>query len=356
MNIHSASNLPLAAVNRVPRNGFTGARVLVVGDIMLDRYIFGDVSRISPEAPVPVLAVKNQRAVAGGAGNVALNIAGLKAQPWLAGVVGEDSPADQLTGILQEHGVDTKVIVTEAGRPTTCKTRIMCGNHQIVRMDDESAAPLKPGTLERLLAAVVSVLEENCQAVILSDYAKGVLGANFTRSVIQACVARSIPVLVDPKRTDYSPYAGATCITPNLKEFKQAVLPFAREDQDFSSLGLELLARLQSKTLLVTQGADGMTLFSGGHSYHLPALAEEVFDVSGAGDTVISTVATALASGLDMLTAVQLSNIAASLVVRKAGTAPVAWDDLSEIVFRGYTRFEPGSQTEVPEEPRISAQ
>lgn len=340
MNIHSGSALPPAIAATLSRDGFAGTRVLVVGDLMLDRYILGDVSRISPEAPVPVLAVKRERVVAGGAGNVALNIAGLKADAILAGVVGEDSAAGRLMNILAENKIDVSGVVTESIRPTTCKTRVMCNNHQIVRMDEESSEALTTATGEQLFQKVTAILDQGCDAVILSDYAKGVLGAGFTRKVIAACSSRSIPVLVDPKRSDYTPYSGATCITPNLKEFKAASIAIAMEEHAMSVAGFELLQRLECKTLLVTQGADGMTLFTGEHSYHYPALAEEVFDVSGAGDTVISTVATALGSGLDMLTAVQLSNIAASLVVRKAGTAPIAWDDLSELIFHNYDHHE----------------
>ena len=334
MNIHSGSALAPSATATIPRAGFTGTRVLVVGDLMLDRYILGDVSRISPEAPVPVLAVKRERVVAGGAGNVALNIAGLQARAILAGVVGDDTAGQRLLNILAESGIETGGIVTEQERPTTCKTRVMCGNHQIVRLDEESSAGLSAATAEQLLQKVIAILDEGCHSVILSDYAKGVLGAAFTRQVIAACTARSIPVLVDPKRSDYTPYSGATCITPNLKEFKAASVAIAMEEHEMSAAGFELMQRLRCQTLLVTQGADGMTLFSGEHSYHFPALAEEVFDVSGAGDTVISTVATALGAGLEMLTAVQLSNIAASLVVRKSGTAPIGWDDLAAVIFR----------------------
>lgn len=340
MNIHSASALPPSIAATIPPDGFAGTRVLVVGDLMLDRYILGDVTRISPEAPVPVLAVKRERVVAGGAGNVALNIAGLKAHAILAGVVGEDAAGQQLLNILAENDIEAAGIVTEAGRPTTCKTRVMCDNHQIVRLDEESSAALAAATAEQLFQKITAILDAGCHSVILSDYAKGVLGAAFTRQVIAACTTRSVPVLVDPKRSDYTPYSGATCITPNLKEFKAATIAIAMEEHEMSAAGSDLLQRLQCQTLLVTQGADGMTLFSGGHSYHFPALAEEVFDVSGAGDTVISTVATALGSGLDMLTAVQLSNLAASLVVRKSGTAPICWEDLSQVIFRGAEQHE----------------
>lgn len=353
MNIHSGPTLSPSIAATIPPDGFTGTRVLVVGDLMLDRYIIGDVTRISPEAPVPVLTVKGERVVAGGAGNVALNIAGLKARAILAGVVGEDPAAQRLLQLLAEHEIEVSGVVSESTRPTTCKTRVMCGNHQIVRMDEESVEALTTAAGDELFQKVISILDEGCHSVILSDYAKGVLGAGLTRKVIAACSSRSIPVLVDPKRSDYTPYSGATCITPNLREFKAASIAIAMEEHEMSVAGFELLNRLQCKTLLVTQGAEGMTLFTGEHSYHFPALAEEVFDVSGAGDTVISTVATALGSGLEMLTAVQLSNIAASLVVRKAGTAPVRWDDLSEVIFRDQERHDAVSSFGHPKEVAV---
>jgi D-beta-D-heptose 7-phosphate kinase/D-beta-D-heptose 1-phosphate adenosyltransferase len=354
MNIHSVTAFPASAALGIPRNGFANARVLVVGDVMLDRYILGDVSRISPEAPVPVLAVKRRRMVAGGAGNVALNIAGLNAHAVLAAVVGADKEAEQLLDLLKENDVNASAIVVDPDRPTTCKTRVMCGNHQIVRMDEESTATLNRSTAALLLDGIASVLNEGCQAVILSDYAKGVLGADFTRRAIAVCISHSVPVFVDPKRSDYSPYAGATCITPNLKEFRAAATAIGMEEHELSTAGIELLTRVQSKALLVTQGAEGMTLFSGDHSYHYPALAEEVFDVSGAGDTVISTLATAIGAGLDMPTAVQLSNIAASLVIRKAGTAPIQWDDLAEMIFSNYRSAE-AARADSPEQslPRL---
>jgi D-beta-D-heptose 7-phosphate kinase / D-beta-D-heptose 1-phosphate adenosyltransferase len=277
--------------------------------------------------------VKQHRAVPGGAGNVALNIAGLHAHASVVGVCGDDAAGEELAGLLRERGIEAAGLVIGSGRPTTCKTRVMCGNHQIVRLDEESTTPVKASTAGLLLRAVHSALDQDCQGIILSDYAKGIFSADFTREVIRAGSARGVPVLVDPKRSDYVPYAGATCVTPNLKEFKAASMLLGLGDEDLSAAGLAMLERIQCQALLVTQGSGGMTLFSGGSCDHFPALAEEVFDVSGAGDTVISAFATALASGIDLLTSVQLANIAASLVVRRTGTAPIDWAALAGVVF-----------------------
>lgn len=338
MNVHSSKALDSGLAAVMPRGGFTASKVLVVGDLMLDRYVFGDVTRISPEAPVPVLTVRGQKTTAGGAANVVLNVAGLNATVAVAGLIGDDSAGSRLKEIFAGHGVDTSALVTASGRPTTCKTRVMSGNHQIVRMDEEvsSEPPVRiVRTLhERFLSAV-----QGASAVILSDYAKGVLGDTFTRSIIAACRTRKIPVLVDPKSTDYSRYSGATCVTPNLKEFKAAVGDASVPDENIPAVGQRLRLDLGSEALLVTRGADGMTLITREHSHHFPALAQEVFDVSGAGDTVIATIATALAAGLDLVNAAKLANVAASVVVRRAGTTPIDWAALSTQIFTKESRL-----------------
>jgi D-beta-D-heptose 7-phosphate kinase/D-beta-D-heptose 1-phosphate adenosyltransferase len=332
MNMHSGSSLLPQIPPNLLRDGFSRASVLVVGDLMLDRYILGDVTRISPEAPVPVLTVREQRTVAGGAANVALNVAGLRARVLVAGVIGNDISGERLKEVLAESDIDVEAVVTDSSRPTTCKTRIMCDNHQIVRMDEEFIEDLQSRFSELLLQKIDSVLEGQIDAVILSDYAKGVLTVELVQKVIAACTRKGVPVLVDPKRTNYSAYSGATCVTPNLKEFKNALTAMAIEPHDIPGGGNLLRERLKCGSLLVTQGAHGMTLVTPDHSYHFAALAEEVFDVSGAGDTVIATLATALAAGLNLTRAVQLANLAASAVVRRAGTAPIDWETLAELV------------------------
>ncbi len=332
MNIHSSLAFDLSLAEELPVDGFRDASVLVIGDLILDKYILGDVTRISPEAPVPVLTVRGERFAAGGAGNVALNVVGLNARAILAGVVGCDVAGERLLAIMAHSDVNTTAVIADPDRPTTSKTRVMCQNHQIVRMDHEVCDEIAPSVCERLYAGVLKLLDKGISAVILSDYAKGVLTVHLTESLIEACNQRRIPVLVDPKRSDYTPYSGATCLTPNWKEFKAALHAMAIQDADTIGAAARLRERIRCTDLLVTQGAGGMTLITPSHAHHFPALAEEVFDVSGAGDTVIACLAVALAGRCSMLTAVQIANAAASIVVKRAGTAPIEWESFYRLV------------------------
>ncbi len=317
----------------LPRNGFSEVRALVVGDLMLDQYVDGEVHRISPEAPVPVLSVRKRRDVAGGAANVALNVLGLRARAVLAGVVGNDPAGERLCQILRESGCDLDCVTAVQSRPTTSKTRIISGNHQIVRLDEEITEKLPSAMEEELLQRVVERLGcEDIQAVIFSDYDKGVLSGSLPSSIIKECQRRRIPVLVDPKRHDYIAYQGATCVTPNHKEFLGAIASLGLRGSALNTAGPKLREHLGCQGLLVTQGADGMTLFGPGLIQHFAAIAEEVFDVSGAGDTVIGTLGVALGSGLPVSEAVELANAAASLVVKRVGTSPVDWQSLSRLL------------------------
>ena len=328
MNVHSTHVLDASVFSRIPKDGFSNSRLLVVGDLMLDRYVVGEVTRISPEAPVPVLAMRKERTVAGGAANVALNITGLRANVIVAGVIGRDAAAARLIEILSQNGISDDCIMEDLTRPTTSKTRVMCDNHQIVRIDSEATQDLSQEIAAELSTRIEALLDERVDAVLLSDYAKGVLTCQLTREIITGCLSRDIPVLVDPKRLDYTRYLGATLITPNQKEFETALGTMSIPLGNIGASGALLRNRLNCETLLVTQGAHGMTAITSDHFHHFPALAEEVFDVSGAGDTVIATVGTCLAAGLDVISAVQVANVAASLVVRRAGTVPVEWEDL----------------------------
>lgn len=321
------------ALRAVPKTGFSGVNVLVVGDVMLDQYVDGEVNRISPEAPVPVLSVRKRRCVPGGAANAALNVAGLKAHVALAGIVGADQSGQTLRELLSEAGMDVDCVITVPSRPTTSKTRVISGTHQIVRLDEEVTDLLHDDCERELIEKVISHLDRRTfGAVILSDYGKGVLSNACPQVLIHECRRRGIPVLIDPKRIDYAPYRGATCITPNQKEFHAAVAAAGISGHDFNLAGLTFQEQLQCSALLVTQGGEGMTLFTSGQAKHLPALAEEVFDVSGAGDTVVATLGVALGFGLDFLSAVELANASASIVVRRAGTTPVAWSDVCELL------------------------
>jgi D-beta-D-heptose 7-phosphate kinase / D-beta-D-heptose 1-phosphate adenosyltransferase len=314
-------------------NGFRGTTVLIVGDLMADCYVSGDVHRISQEAPVPVVAVRQHRWAAGGAANVAMNVAGLRGTAIVAGIAGNDLGGRRLTAILNDHAIRTDGVVIDPHRPTTCKTRVMSGAHQIVRLDEEVTTDLDPRQEAELLARIVGILDERPHAVVLSDYAKGVLTDAILAALIAAGRDRGVPVLVDPKKPDYRRYARATCVTPNFPEFQHALLTMALPRGDFAESGHYLRQAIGTDFLLVTQGADGMTLFrADGQTRHLPALAQEVFDISGAGDTVVATLATCVGAGMEMETAMALANAAASIVVAKVGTAPIHWDDLAQLL------------------------
>lgn len=315
-------------VGQLPKGGFPDTVLLVIGDLMLDRYVVGNVDRISPEAPVPVVKVTRERATAGGAGNVALNLANLGVRTLVAGAIGDDAAGKALLRILVDRQIDVSAVVHVPERPTTCKTRVMSGNHQIVRLDEEQTDDLTEAVSHALIERVSTLLAHGVQGVIISDYAKGTLTSIVLRQVIAECSQRGLPVLVDPKRSDYSVYAQATCLTPNVKEFHAAAAAMGIPHPDIASGGGAMRERLRCPMLLVTQGAQGMTLVLEEGTHHFPALAEEVFDVSGAGDTVIATFATGITAGLPAHIAAELANIAASQVVRKVGTAPVIWDEL----------------------------
>lgn len=305
---------------------FTRARVLVAGDIMLDRYWHGPTGRISPEAPVPVVRVTDLEDRPGGAANVSLNMAALGAEPALVGVTGEDEAERILRERLQAAGVSCH-FQQAPGRPTITKLRIISRQQQLIRLDfEESFADLDPAPFE----AQVREALEGCGALVLSDYQKGAL--RDCQALIRLARDRSVPVLVDPKGTDFARYRGATLMTPNLSEFEAVVGP-AHSEQVLVEKGLALISELELDALLVTRGEHGMTLLRPGQpELHLPARAREVYDVTGAGDTVISTLAVSLAAGSSMEDAVALANIAAGIVVGKLGTAVVSAPELRRAV------------------------
>lgn len=304
---------------------FDSAQVLVAGDVMLDRYWYGDTGRVSPEAPVPVVNVRSDEDLPGGAANVALNIAALGAGATLTGIVGDDANAAVLEGALKAANVHCDFAT--ADKPTITKLRVLSRHQQLLRMDFEQA--FDESDAENLLARYRALLAP-MKAVILSDYAKGSL-AN-TQAFIAAAREQGLPVLVDPKGSDFARYRGATLLTPNLSEF-ETIVGHCDNEQALVERGLALIDELALDALLVTRGEQGMTLLRKGETeLHLPARAREVFDVTGAGDTVISVLATALAAGSDMPQAVALANLAAGLVVRKVGTATVSAPELRRAV------------------------
>ncbi|HDZ07927.1 bifunctional D-glycero-beta-D-manno-heptose-7-phosphate kinase/D-glycero-beta-D-manno-heptose 1-phosphate adenylyltransferase HldE [Pseudohongiella sp.] len=305
---------------------FQQATVLVVGDVMLDRYWHGKASRISPEAPVPVVKVNGNDDRPGGAANVALNIAALGAAATLAGITGQDEAGEELARRLTAAGVLCH-FQTSASAPTITKLRVTSQHQQLLRVDfeepfaDDDVASLQQQAIEAMSASRV---------LILSDYGKGTLGQ--TQALIQAARERDIPIVVDPKGHDFSKYRGATVITPNLSEFEAVVGP-CRTEEDVVNKGQALREELALDALLITRGEQGMTLLQAGRPVlHLPAQAREVFDVTGAGDTVVSVLAAALAAGQSLETGMALANLAAGLVVAKLGTAAISGPELRRAI------------------------
>jgi D-beta-D-heptose 7-phosphate kinase/D-beta-D-heptose 1-phosphate adenosyltransferase len=321
----------LHSILNLLEGGFHQLKVLVVGDIMLDRYIHGDVERISPEAPVPVLRHARRYERAGGAANVAMNLAGLGCQTILSGFWGNDSEQAELAAILERAGIDTVGVVLSS-LPTISKTRIVGRMQQLLRLDIES--PDTPPAVETLrLQELATELVAKVHAVVLSDYAKGALSIALCESVIRAARAAGIPVLADPKTPDFSKYTGATTVCPNLSELSAATAVPAHHTEELLAAGQALVAEHDLQFLTVTMSEKGITLLrpaSDGSTgvYHSPARAREVFDVSGAGDTVIATLTACLAGGLQVETAVELANLAAGIVVSKVGTVPIAAHEL----------------------------
>lgn len=310
--------------------GWNGRRFLVIGDLMLDKYIWGDVQRISPEAPVPVVCAGRRNQNLGGAGNVAMNIARLGAKVSVVGYVGVDDNAATLRQLLAENSIDDSLVAC-ADFPTITKMRIMGGHQQMLRLDEERIAPLGISHTRALIDAALLALSQ-ADAVILSDYAKGVLSPELCAAVIQAARKRAIPIIVDPKHLDFSRYAGATTICPNLHEldaalkWKNGALPTGLESR--LDAAQALLDVWQIDFLTITLSEHGIALLRRDGRVVDPARARQVFDVSGAGDTVVAVLALCLATGLAPQTALQAANLAAGIVVGKTGTLPVEKHEL----------------------------
>jgi D-beta-D-heptose 7-phosphate kinase/D-beta-D-heptose 1-phosphate adenosyltransferase len=307
---------------------FSRARILCLGDIMLDRFAYCGIERISPEAPVPVLLVERWRSSLGGAGNVARNIASLGGEAVLMGVLGGDAAGHEVKQLIRETPRLIDAHVASGGRPTTCKTRYVAGHQQIMRVDEEATQPLETAERQALIAAIDRVLP-SVNAVILSDYGKGVFDRKTLVAVLSRARARRVPVFVDPKRDDFRHYRGVTCVTPNLAELGRASkLPVATE-ADIIAASTRALRDAQAEAILTTRSEKGMMLVEASGEVHVEAArAREVFDVSGAGDTVIAVLALAHASGHSLTHATRLANTAAGIVVGKLGTAVVELDEL----------------------------
>ncbi len=298
-----------------------GARVLVIGDIMLDRFVHGRVERISPEAPIPVLRVEGEHAMLGGAGNVVRNVVALGGRVRFVSLIGDDAAGAEVRTLIEAHAGVTADLVIEPGRETAIKTRFVAGNQQMLRADRETTAAPAPAQQAAIRAAALQALD-SCAVLVLSDYGKGLLTPDLVGDLVSAARALGKPVVVDPKGQDYGRYRGASLLTPNRHELAQATRMPAASDAEIVAAARHLIETCGVEAVLATRGQDGMSLVPGsGPVSHLATEAREVFDVSGAGDTVIATLAAALAVGAELPRAAALANVAAGVVVGKVGTA-----------------------------------
>ena len=309
-------------------NALAGQTVLIVGDIMLDEYIWGDMTRISPEAPVPIVQTRRRTYRPGGAANVAANIAALDGVPFLAGIVGADAIVKPLQDALTQAQVPVSTgMQTAVHRATTVKTRIVAHNQQVLRLDNETATALETDTEDQLIAWCTMQMP-NARVCVLSDYAKGVVSPRVAQAVIAAAKLHNLPIVVDPKGRDFAKYQGATVVTPNLTEAALATGHLAQEEGP-DKIAQHLLGVLAGSKLLITRGAEGMTLYAhDAPGVHFAAHARTVYDVSGAGDTVVALLALGLAAGAEIQDAIRLANLGAGIVVGRFGTATVNREDL----------------------------
>jgi D-beta-D-heptose 7-phosphate kinase / D-beta-D-heptose 1-phosphate adenosyltransferase len=323
----------LRAILPLVESGWQKTRVLVVGDVMLDQYVWGEVERISPEAPVPVLHATLRDEKPGGAANVAMNLAGLGACVTLIGLAGGDGEQQTLEAVLADNGIEP-LLTAVPGLRTTTKLRVLSGHQQMMRIDTESTAPISESDHQKLMDCAVDQVS-SASVVVLSDYAKGVLTEDLCQSIIREARKRHIPVLVDPKSRSFARYRGATAICPNLTELAAATGPRAGDLNGLLSAGQNLVSSLDATFLVVTLGERGIVVLRPDSRFHAPAVVRQVYDVSGAGDTVIATLALALASRIPIESAVQLANIAAGIVVSKVGTVPIQREELLGALCQG---------------------
>ncbi|MBT3305833.1 MAG: D-glycero-beta-D-manno-heptose-7-phosphate kinase [Alphaproteobacteria bacterium] len=308
-------------------SGLSKARVLVVGDVMLDHFHYGAVERISPEAPIPVLRVEREEAMLGGAGNVVRNLRSLSAEARFVTITGKDPAGRDIARLVKKESVRDAPLIDDARRTST-KTRYIAGVQQVLRADRETTTPLDAKVEAKLIRAVSSAMR-TCQVVVLSDYGKGALSAGTVKKIIRLAGKAKKAVIVDPKGSDFSRYRGADLITPNRRELAEATAMDIRADNDVVRAAKRLIKQNKFGAVLTTRSADGMTIVtSDGAVSHLAAETQEVFDVSGAGDTVVAAVAAALGAGVDLDQAARLANVAAGIVVGKVGTSAVLAPDL----------------------------
>ncbi len=305
-------------------------KILVLGDLILDHFVMGQVKRISPEAPVPVLEVKKEIYRCGGAGNVCFNIKGLGGNVTVASIVGEDTNGALLKNMLEENRIDT-FLIARKDFPTSIKTRVIAGAQQMIRVDKER--------VEKLSQDEISILQEfltreirKFHAVIISDYGKGMIVPSLISHCVHVCHQHKKIITVDPKINHFSYYKNVDCLTPNLMEAIAGMhLPEPSTPDEIVALGKKIMKKLSARTLVITRGKDGMTIFTDSNVIHQPAISKEVFDVTGAGDTVIAVLTLALACGFDVLKASIFANLAAGVVVQKLGTANVSPEELRHV-------------------------
>ena len=324
--MENLGDLP-AALRRFPEQ-----QILVLGDVILDRYWWGDASRLSPEAPVPVVRKQRASVRPGGAANTAANLAALGATPYLVGLVGVDRESTELRGALMECGVGVDFLISESTRPTTTKTRIIAFQHQIVRVDEEDVAPISREAEERARGAIGQCLERT-SAVVVSDYAKGFLTPSLLNFAIAGAGRAGKRVFIDPKGADYHRYQGCFLLKPNRLELSVLTGLPARDHEETLAAGCRLSAGMPGVKILVTEGADGMTLFADSRLVeHLSSAPRQVYDVTGAGDTVLAAVAMAISSGASYREAMELSSEAAAIAISTMGTATVKLAELETAV------------------------
>ena len=310
---------------------FAGVKVLVVGDVMLDRYLWGNVSRISPEAPVPIVNVNKTSLVLGGAANVAANIAGLGAKPILVGICGSDKEGDALSELLENKQISNELVHIE-NRQTTIKTRIVAHHQHVARIDQETTDFISDEESEKIFEKIIKLFDK-VSLIIISDYAKGFLTEKLLARLINTCLEKNKKIIIDPKGKDFSKYKGATILTPNRREAAEATGFDENEPNLIEKAGDKLFKEIDAEALLITQGEKGMTLLQKtGENFHLEALARNVFDVTGAGDTVIAGFAVAIGAGASFLEAAKIANIAAGLVVGEVGTTAISLETLEKAV------------------------
>lgn len=307
---------------------FAGKKILILGDLLLDEYIWGDTDRISPEAPVPVVNIRSREIRPGGAANVAMTISALGGNPILSGIVGDDDVGDKFIKTIESCGIAKTGIFIAPGRVTPLKTRVIASNQQMLRIDNEVVSPIEESVCRKLIDYLKTEMQ-NADALLISDYAKGLIGSGLLAPVIDTAKSLGLKILVDPKPVNMHLYKGVTLISPNLKETVSFSGIKVDDRLSLKKAARILMEKISPKALLVTRGSEGLSLFTSDDSeHHLPAMTSQVYDVSGAGDTMVGTLTLAMAAGASLMDAVEIANCAAGVVVRKPGVAVVSPDEL----------------------------